>query len=124
MWRITLRGWRHYAPVFPDFYWKAAKRLLIFSCLRDKPLREMARILFPLFDEVIFAPIHSARADGDGGSGSSGQRVRKLPRRAPNRVREALQWAKDRAQGGVVVVSGSVYLVGEARSLLLGGESE
>jgi folylpolyglutamate synthase/dihydropteroate synthase len=35
-------------------------------------------------------------------------------------VREALQWAGERGLGGVVVVSGSVYLVGEARSLLLG----
>jgi folylpolyglutamate synthase/dihydropteroate synthase len=34
-------------------------------------------------------------------------------------IREALQWAGERGQGGVVVVSGSVYLVGEARSLLL-----
>ena len=34
----------------------------IFSCLRDKPVAEMAQILFPLFDQVIFAPIHSPRA--------------------------------------------------------------
>jgi len=30
---------------------------LIFSCLRDKPVLEMAQILFPLFQRVIFAPI-------------------------------------------------------------------
>jgi dihydrofolate synthase / folylpolyglutamate synthase len=35
---------------------------LIFSCLRDKPVNELAQILFPLFDRVIFAPIHSSRA--------------------------------------------------------------
>jgi dihydrofolate synthase / folylpolyglutamate synthase len=35
---------------------------LIFSCLRDKPVAEMAQILFPIFDHVIFAPIHSIRA--------------------------------------------------------------
>ena len=35
---------------------------------------------------------------------------------------EALQLGQEHAAGGVVVVSGSVYLVGEARSLLLGAE--
>ena len=35
---------------------------LVFSCLRDKPVVEMAHILFPIFDQVIFAPIHSSRA--------------------------------------------------------------
>jgi folylpolyglutamate synthase/dihydropteroate synthase len=39
-------------------------------------------------------------------------------------VREALQRAREHCQGGVVVVSGSVYLVGEARSLLLAGGIE
>jgi folylpolyglutamate synthase/dihydropteroate synthase len=38
-------------------------------------------------------------------------------------VRLAVEWASERSVGGVVVVSGSVYLVGEARSLLLGAES-
>ena len=41
---------------------EAGPRTLIFSCLRDKPVMEMAQILFPLFDRVIFAPIHSPRA--------------------------------------------------------------
>ncbi len=39
-------------------------RTLIFSCLRDKPVAEMARILFPLFDRVIVAPMRAARATG------------------------------------------------------------
>ena len=32
--------------------------------------------------------------------------------------------SQDDAHGGIVVVSGSVYLVGEARTLLLAGKSE
>ena len=35
---------------------------LVFSCLRDKPLAELAQVLFPLFKQVIFPPIHSPRA--------------------------------------------------------------
>jgi dihydrofolate synthase/folylpolyglutamate synthase len=37
---------------------------LIFACLRDKPVDEMAQILFPLFNKVFLAPIHSPRATG------------------------------------------------------------
>jgi dihydrofolate synthase / folylpolyglutamate synthase len=35
---------------------------LVFSCLKDKPVAEIAHILFPLFERVIFAPIASPRA--------------------------------------------------------------
>jgi dihydrofolate synthase/folylpolyglutamate synthase len=94
-------------------------RHLIFSCLRDKPVGEMAQILFPLFEQVIFAPIHSARAAAMENLEAAG-RATGTPAISAGSVREALQWAGERSQGGVVVVSGSVYLVGEARSQLLG----
>jgi folylpolyglutamate synthase/dihydropteroate synthase len=41
---------------------------------------------------------------------------------AAESVGEALDVAEKGAQGGAIVVSGSVYLVGEARGLLLGTE--
>ncbi len=98
------------------------KRTLVFSCLRDKPVEEMGQILFPLFDEVIVAPIHNARAaataDLQAAAHASG-----VAALAADSVAQALELAAIRSQGGVVVVSGSVYLVGEARSLLL-AESE
>ncbi len=93
-------------------------RTLIFSCLRDKPVAEMAQILFPLFDQVIIPPIHTSRAatlaDLLAAAEATGTDAV-----AADSVRQALQFATHRAQGGVVVVSGSVYLVGEARTLLL-----
>src|ERR1035437_2412099 len=95
-------------------------RILVFSCLRDKPVTEMAQILFPLFDEVIFAPIHSARA----ASMDELQAAAKLTGAAAiatDSVSQALQVAKERSVGGVIVICGSVYLVGEARPLLLAG---
>jgi dihydrofolate synthase/folylpolyglutamate synthase len=91
---------------------------LVFSCLRDKPAGEMAQILFPYFEQVILAPIHSPRAtamaeleDAAKATGASAL--------SAGSVREALQWAAKRSQGGAVVVSGSIYLVGEARPILL-----
>ena len=97
--------------------------VLVFSCLRDKPVRELAQILFPLFKQVIFAPIHSLRAtpmeDLMAAAGDSG-----TPAAAAGSVSEALELAREAAgetspAAGVVVVSGSVYLVGEARQILM-----
>jgi dihydrofolate synthase / folylpolyglutamate synthase len=95
-------------------------RTLIFSCLRDKPMAEMAQILFPLFGRVILAPIHSARAAAMDDLEATAVAMGSMAVTADS-VRQALKWAGDLGHGGVVVVSGSVYLVGEARSLLLGG---
>ncbi len=97
-------------------------RILVFSCLRDKPLEEMAQILFPLFDQVILAPIHTARAAAVDDL-LAAAKATGTPALAANSVRAALKIAQENSAGGVVVVSGSVYLVGEARALLLAGLS-
>jgi dihydrofolate synthase/folylpolyglutamate synthase len=100
---------------------EAGARTLIFSCLRDKPAAEMAQILFPLFERVVFAPIASPRAtpvsDLLAAAAATG-----TPAEAAGSVCEALQRAKSETAGGVVVISGSVYLVGAARTLLLAGQ--
>ncbi|HZB89282.1 MAG TPA: folylpolyglutamate synthase/dihydrofolate synthase family protein [Terracidiphilus sp.] len=122
---------------------------LVFSCLRDKPLAEMAQILFPLFDRVVFAPITSPRATPMAellaAAASTG-----TPAQAAASVAEALVMARATQAGqepqtpasghdfsraasphhkkgalapertpAVIVISGSVYLVGEARAFLL-----
>ncbi len=97
---------------------KAGLRTLIFSCLRDKPAAEMAQILFPLFERVIFAPIASPRATPMGDLLAAAEATG-TPAEAAASVSQALRIAKDRTADGVIVISGSVYLVGEARSLLL-----
>ncbi len=97
-------------------------KVLVFSCLRDKPLAEMAEILFPLFELVILTPIHAARAasleDLLAAAQSTGTAAL-----AAESVGDALRLAGERTRHGTVVVSGSVYLVGEARSLLMARES-
>ncbi|HEX4284762.1 MAG TPA: folylpolyglutamate synthase/dihydrofolate synthase family protein [Terracidiphilus sp.] len=102
---------------------------LIFGCLRDKPLAEMAQILFPLFDQVIFAPIHSPRATSAAELLAIAVTVG-VPARAASSVEEALSWAESSpgstkrreapsARPATTVVAGSVYLVGEIRPILL-----
>jgi dihydrofolate synthase/folylpolyglutamate synthase len=105
---------------------------LIFSCLRDKPLAEMAQILFPLFSEIIFAPIHSPRATPMSDLLAAAESVG-VPARAASSIEEALSFAESisgreapvaraastAASTALRVVAGSVYLVGEIRPLLL-----
>jgi len=97
------------------------RRTLVFSCLRDKPVVEMAQILFPLFETVIIAPMHTARAAALDDLLAAAEATG-----TPAITAESVQHALDLARqhhpaGGQIVVSGSVYLVGEARTLLLAG---
>lgn len=94
---------------------------LVFSCLRDKPVLEMAQILFPLFERVIFAPIYSSRAtamrDLLAAASSTG-----TPAVAAASVGQAIELATAHAAERTdipIVVSGSVYLVGDVRTRLL-----
>lgn len=93
-------------------------RTLVFSCLRDKPIDELAQILFPLFDQVILAPIHTSRAAAATDLLAAAQATG-TPATVAASVAEALDEAATRTDGGIAVISGSVYLVGEARTLLL-----
>jgi dihydrofolate synthase/folylpolyglutamate synthase len=135
----------------------AGAKVLIFSCLRDKPVTEMAQILFPLFDRVIFAPIHSPRAtpmeDMLSAAEATGTKVQAAasveealglaqqavagpegrseiassfgPAEAvpllQGHAEESLSTSEVSRAGSLVVVSGSVYLVGEVRALLTHG---
>jgi dihydrofolate synthase/folylpolyglutamate synthase len=92
---------------------------LVFGCLKDKPAVELAQILFPLFGKVIVTPVDSprsatvedllaaARITGSDAEGASS---------APGAVKRALEVTPVH---GLVVITGSVYLVGQVRSLLV-----
>ena len=120
MWRTTRPARGRCARDCAALWKSAAPRILIFSCLRDKPVAEMAQILFPLFERVIVAPIHAARAAAVEDL-LAAARATGTAATAAESVREALRMAQENAAGGVVVVSGSVYLVGEARAMLIAG---
>jgi dihydrofolate synthase / folylpolyglutamate synthase len=99
---------------------------LIFSCLRDKPVLEMAQILFPVFERVIFAPIYSSRAtpmrDLLAAASATG-----TPAFSTSSVGQAIDLAIEHAgqrPSAPIVVSGSVYLVGDVRARLLARQSE
>lgn len=108
--------------MFPDVQFGT----LVFSCLRDKPVAEMAQILFPIFERIIFAPIHSSRAtpmrDLLAAAAATG-----TPAFAAASVGQAIDLAVEHAAEHPdvpIVVSGSVYLVGDVRTRLLARQTE
>jgi dihydrofolate synthase / folylpolyglutamate synthase len=96
---------------------------LVFGCLRDKALADMAHILFPLFDRVVVTPVDSPRTASIGdliaAAASTG-----IDAQAAQDSSEAFKRALELTPAnGLVVAAGSVYLVGKVRSLLTGGAS-
>ena len=92
--------------------------IFIFGAMRDKAISEMTEILFPLADRVIATRAENPRS-------ASPEEIQQAAERTATRVdtasdvANALQQAKAPAQGDtVIVITGSIYLVGEAMRIL------
>ncbi len=89
---------------------------LIYGAMRDKAVAEMSAILFPLAREVIATAPNQARAVRP-------ELIREMvshPRlRTAPRVADALELLREAAPEDVVFITGSLFLVGEARALLV-----
>jgi dihydrofolate synthase / folylpolyglutamate synthase len=91
---------------------------VVFGCLQDKAIKEMAQILFPLFDTVVLTEVSSPRT-------APLQQMQTAAEATGARVHSAVNPSEALAEAlvltppdGIVVVTGSVYLVGEVRSHL------
>src|SRR5580704_2821392 len=87
--------------------------IFVFGAMRDKAISEMAEILFPLADRVIATRPENPRA-------ASPEEIQQAAARtgieieAVEDVRQAVERARVLAKAGtVVVITGSIYLVGE-----------
>jgi dihydrofolate synthase/folylpolyglutamate synthase len=106
-------------------------RTLIFSCLRDKNLTEMSRILFPLFDSsadgdplrrhdhIILAPIANPRAASVEDLLAAAHALGVPAHASPHLAAALAQARRITPPAGLIVATGSVYLVGEIRELAL-----
>jgi dihydrofolate synthase / folylpolyglutamate synthase len=96
---------------------------LLFAVLRDKAVGEIAEILFPIADQVVITTVDNPRA-------ASPEEVVAASRMATEAVSEpdlgkALQRAIDVAgKHGMLVITGSIYLVGAALAKLGTGKNE
>jgi dihydrofolate synthase/folylpolyglutamate synthase len=94
---------------------------LVFGAMRDKRLEEMAEILFPAADHVVLTAIDNPRA-------ASTELLQTIARRFMTEERitlasssdEALTVAHEKATSdGLICITGSLYLIGETRPLIL-----
>ncbi len=90
----------------------------IFGAMRDKAIREIADILFPLADRVIATRARNPRAASPEEIAELGAHTQTEILQADS-VPAALESARMLAGGkGVIVITGSIYIVGEALRLL------
>jgi dihydrofolate synthase/folylpolyglutamate synthase len=92
--------------------------IFIFGAMRDKAISEMAEILFPLAERVIATRADNPRSAAPDEIRQAAARTASEIEDAPD-VASALSRAAELAGAkGVVVVTGSIYIVGEAMRLL------
>lgn len=134
---------RHHAPILLDVAhnpagaWalraaiaqipESTPRTLIFSCLADKQIDEMAQVLLPLFDNtsgdperrrdhVILAPVQNPRAATVEELLEAAHKLG-VPAHAAPHVHAALAQAEAvTPPDGIIVVTGSIFLVSELRA--------
>jgi dihydrofolate synthase / folylpolyglutamate synthase len=93
---------------------------LVFGCLKDKALPEMAQILFPLFGKVVLTEVDSPRTASASDLAAAAKATGAEAEVAPG-AGEALKRALSLAPpSGLIVVGGSVYLVGAIREMIAG----
>lgn len=93
---------------------------IIFGAMRDKALTEMAELLFPLADHVILTQAQNPRAAAPQEIRASAPGVTDNTLLEPN-VSDAIKRAQAlnlNRRNGVVVITGSIYIIGEALSIL------
>jgi len=105
-------------------------RTLLFSCLADKAIDEMSQVLLPLFDStsgdparahdhVILAPIQNPRAATVDQLLAAAHKL-DVPAHAAPHVPGALAQAEAiTPRNGIIVATGSIFLIGELRALTL-----
>ena len=93
-----------------------SRPVFIFGALADKKWRDICRVLAPLAAKVFTVPVASNRtADAETLAAGFGKITPGLPIRAEENLTEALNASKDEP---FVVITGSLYLIGEALELL------
>jgi len=92
--------------------------IFVFGAMRDKAISEMTEILFPLAVRVIATRPDNPRAASPEEIQQAGNRTGAEIEAVPD-VRAAVDRARDNVEtGAVVVVTGSIYLVGEVIGFL------
>jgi dihydrofolate synthase/folylpolyglutamate synthase len=98
--------------------YESRRLILIFGAMRDKAISEIAEILFPLAERVIATSAENPRSaapDEIRAAAVRSQTDIELRRDVPSAIERAREVA---GADGVVVITGSIYIVGEAMRAL------
>jgi dihydrofolate synthase/folylpolyglutamate synthase len=100
---------------FLDRFYRRRQVRMIYGAMRDKAVEEVCGILFPRAQQVIATAPQQPRA-------LHPEAIRDLAEHPDVRIapslEEALELVRDATAQDAIVITGSLYLVGEARSLL------
>jgi dihydrofolate synthase/folylpolyglutamate synthase len=94
------------------FYMGRRRIWIVYGALRDKPVAEMASMLFPLADRLILTAPANTRAMPPEDIPAPGARI-------TYSIAEAIGLLDDAGPEDAVFITGSLYLAGEARALLV-----
>jgi dihydrofolate synthase/folylpolyglutamate synthase len=98
--------------------YEGRRLIFVFGAMRDKAIGEFAEILFPLAERVVTTPADNPRSATSDEIREAAARISTEMESAPG-VPAALERARSLAGAdGVVVVTGSIYIVGEAMRAL------
>jgi dihydrofolate synthase/folylpolyglutamate synthase len=96
---------------------------LVFGCLKDKPAVELAQILFPLFSKIIVTLVDSPRSASLEDLLAAARTTGSDAEGVASAVRAVERAIEVTPVNGLVVVTGSVYLVGQVRPLLVAAQT-
>jgi dihydrofolate synthase/folylpolyglutamate synthase len=105
-------GTRALVEYIRRFYLGTRRIWIVYGVMRDKDADEMASLLFPLADRVIVTAPANSRAMRPEDIPAPGATITHSVGEAVGLLREALP-------GDVVFITGSLFVVGEARALLV-----
>jgi dihydrofolate synthase/folylpolyglutamate synthase len=92
--------------------------IYVFAAMRDKPLQELAEILFPMAEHVVVTQVANPRAATTSELLQAAARTGAAIYSEEN-LAAALAHARELGKPeGVLVVTGSIFLVGEAMTLM------
>lgn len=98
---------------FPD-----RELIIVFAAMRDKAIQEIADILFPTAEQVVLTQVNNPRRATSGELRQAASRTGAALHEEPN-VTSALARARELTrQQSMIVITGSIFLVGEAMSAL------
>jgi Folylpolyglutamate synthase len=93
---------------------------MVFGAMRDKRIEEIAEVLFPLADQLILTPIQNPRAASVEGLNQIAKKFDRGQIKNVATSSDAITLAtQTTAKSGMICVTGSLYLIGETRSLIV-----